>query len=241
MQTAVEYRAVALQAYRRAEAMLDGALADPNWTAALEQTGDFSHLPPAVVLDVDETVLDNSAYAARLVRRGIEFDIESWTAWCREVKATAVPGAREFTGHAADKGVTVFYVTNRHHDVEEDTRKNLEVLGFPLDSRQDTLYTRRETANWQSSDKGPRRMEIASRYRILLLIGDDLGDFVSVDRASIDERDVIDEEFRENWGTRWIMLPNPQYGSWEEALFGFDRGLTNDERLRLKYEALRAH
>jgi predicted secreted acid phosphatase len=74
-----------------------------------------------------------------------------------------------------------------------------------------------------------------------LLIGDDLGDFVSVDRASIDERDVIDEEFRENWGTRWIMLPNPQYGSWEEALFGFDRGLTNDERLRLKYEALRAH
>jgi 5'-nucleotidase (lipoprotein e(P4) family) len=163
MQTAVEYRAVALQSYRRAEAMLDGALADPNWTAALEQTGDFSHLPPAVVLDVDETVLDNSAYAARLVRRGIEFDIESWTAWCREVKATAVPGARQFARHAADKGVTVFYVTNRHHDVEEDTRKNLEVLGFPLDSRQDTLYTRRETANWQSSDKGPRRMEIASR------------------------------------------------------------------------------
>jgi acid phosphatase len=219
--------------------MLDEALADPDWTAALEQTGDFSELPPAVILDVDETVLDNSAYAARVLRHGGEYDIESWTAWCREVRATAIAGALEFTLYAAGKGVAVFYVTNRRHDVEEATRKNLDELGFPLDSSQDTLHTRGETEAWQSSDKGPRRKAIASRYRILLLIGDNLGDFVSGESVSIAERDALAERFRDNWGTRWIVLPNPQYGSWEDAVFGFDYGLTYEERLRIKYDALK--
>jgi acid phosphatase len=221
--------------------MVDEALADPDWTAALEQTGDVSALPPAVILDVDETVLDNSAYAARLLKRGGVYDIESWTAWCREQNGTAIPGALEFTRYAAGKGVAVFYVTNRRHDVEEATRKNLDRLGFPLDSSQDTLYTRGETGAGQSSDKSSRRKAIASRYRILLLMGDNLGDFVSGENVSLAERDALAERFRDKWGTKWIVIPNPQYGSWEDAIFGFDYGLTYEDKLRIKYDALISH
>ncbi len=238
-QTAVEFRGLAVQSYGRAKSMLDGALADPAWTAALEQSGDFSELPPAVILDVDETVLDNSYYEARRIVNGGEFIDETWNEWCREENATPVPGALDFTRYAAGKGVAVFYVTNRRHVVEEETRRNLEALGFPLDPDSDTIYTRAERPEWEGSDKAPRRREVASRYRILLLIGDNMGDFLSGVRVSVEERASLAEKHATYWGTRWIVLPNPQYGSWEGALFGNDYAQPAEDRQRLKYEALK--
>lgn len=239
-QTAVEYRVLALQSYRRAQTMLDEALSDRSWTAALEQSGDFLELPPAVILDVDETVLDNSPHQARLILQTEAFNQEMWHEWCREVRATPIPGALEFTRYAADKGVTVFYVTNRRHVVEEVTRENLEALGFPVDQGgEDTLLTRGEREAWEVSDKSPRRTEVASRYRILLLVGDNLGDFVSGVRVSLAERDALAEKHRAYWGTRWIMLPNPQYGSWEGAVIDFDYSSSDEERLRRKFDALK--
>jgi acid phosphatase len=237
-QTSVEYRATALQSYRIAEEMLDRALDDTTWTAALEQTGDFNDLPPAVILDVDETVLDNSFYEARLIELGLEYASDTWKEWCNEAAATPVPGALEFTRYAADRGVTVFYVTNRRHVLEEATKRNLQELGFYLDSEMDTLQTRGEKPDW-GSDKRSRRREIAARYRILLLIGDNLGDFVSGAETSIEERNALGENYSEYWGTRWIVLPNPQYGSWEGALFDYEFGLSREEKLRRKLGALR--
>jgi len=133
----------------------------------------------------------------------------------------------------------VFYVTNRRRVVEEATRRNLEALGFPLDPESDTIYTRAERPEWEDSDKAPRRREVASRYRILLLIGDNLGDFLSGVRVSAEERAALSEKHSTFWGTRWIVLPNPQYGSWEGALFGQDYSLPAEERQRLKVEALK--
>jgi 5'-nucleotidase (lipoprotein e(P4) family) len=144
-----------------------------------------------------------------------------------------------FTRYAAERGVTVFYVTNRSHTVEESTRRNLEKLGFPLDAGRDTLLTRGEREDWKDSDKAARRAEIASQFRILLLVGDNLGDFLTGEMASLAERAALAAKHQQNWGTRWIMLPNPQYGSWEGAIFGFDYGLTYEERLRMKYKALK--
>jgi acid phosphatase len=241
MQTAAERRALSLQTYQLAGRMLDGALEDPTWTAAVEQEGDFSELPPAVILDVDETVLDNSAYQARLIARNTQFETESWHQWCREVKALAVPGAVEFTQYAGEQGVTVFYLTNRRHAVEEATRENLEQLGFYLDEDKDTLFTRAEKEEWDASDKSPRRAEVASSYRILLLIGDDLNDFVSGTRESLAGRESLVNEYGSYWGTRWILLPNPEYGGWEGALTGFDYQLSDDERLWVKRDVLRLH
>ena len=80
---------------------------------------DASKLPPAVILDIDETVLDNSYYQARQVRDNSAFAAETWDRWCLEARATAIPGALEFTRDAEKRGVTVFYITNRAAKVED--------------------------------------------------------------------------------------------------------------------------
>ena len=220
MQTAVEYEAAARLAYHAAGLALERALADPSWTAATEQTGDFHRLPPAVVLDVDETVLDNSVHQARLVADGRVYNEPQWNAWCEERAATAVPGALEFTRAAAARGVTVFYLTNREAAVKAATRDNLAQLGFPLDPARDTLLTKGERPEWAGSEKASRRRFIARDYRILLLIGDDYGDFSEGARRPLAERRASAEPHRSWWGERWFMLPNPNYGTWERALVG---------------------
>jgi 5'-nucleotidase (lipoprotein e(P4) family) len=219
IQTSAEYRASARQAYRLAARQLDAALRDSAWTAELEQPGDASTLPPAVVVDLDETVLDNSAYEARLVREGRTYSEEGWKRWCEERKAQAVPGAIEFLVHARSRGITPVYITNRDHAVEEATRDVLARLGAPIDTTADTVLTRHENG-WESSDKGPRRLAAAGRYRVLVLIGDNLEDFVSVpaDARSIEAREALAHKYDDRWATKWIMLPNPMYGSWEESI-----------------------
>lgn len=216
-QTAVEYRASAQQAYLLARLQLDCALADPGWTAATEQVGrPMEQLAPAVILDADETVVDNAAFQARLVEDGDAYNAANWAAWVNERKATAVPGAVAFTQYAQSRGVTVFYVTNREAELEPATRDNLAALGFPLDPARDTVLTRLERPDWPS-DKTSRRAHVASDFRVLLLVGDDLGDFLP-NRGSVAERDARVAPYAEWWGTKWIVLPNPMYGSWLTAL-----------------------
>ena len=197
--------------------MLDRALADTTWTAALEQTGDFGSKPPAVILDADETVLDNSESQERDVRDGAAYSEARWAVWCNERRAVPIPGALEFTRAAAAKGVTVFYVTNRDRALEQATRDNLAKFGFPLDSGRDTVLTRAERPEWTSSDKSPRRSVVAQDFRILLLVGDDFGDFVQGARGTLAARKALDEANAAMWGVKWIALPNPMYGSWKTA------------------------
>lgn len=238
MQTAVEYRASAVQAYRTARAALDAALADTHETAALEQTGDPSSLPPAIVLDLDETVLDNSAFQARQVKDAAPYSEAAWNAWCREEKAGVIPGAVEFLKYARGRGVTPIYVTNRDAGVEEATRHVLAKLGVPVGEDKDVVLSRHEQG-WDSSDKGSRRAFVAKRYRILLLVGDNFEDFLSVPAAekSMAGRDVLFDKYEDYIGRRWIVLPNPTYGSWEQAI---TQGAPDDAAaLARKYAALR--
>lgn len=237
MQTGAEYRASALQAYRIARMQLDAALADTAWTAAVEQTGDASALPPAIVLDLDETVIDNSAYAARGLIDNTPFTPAGWARWVEERKAKAIPGAVEFLKYARSKGVTPFYVTNRDHTVEQATRDNLATLEIPLDPAQDTVLTRHENG-WTASDKGARRQSVAAKYRILLLVGDNFEDFVGGTLTTVDNRFALADRHADYWGTKWIVLPNPTYGSWESAITA---GASGDAAiLGAKYKALRA-
>lgn len=240
MQTSVEYQASAQQAYRLAARQLDAALRDLKRSAELEQSGDASTLPPAIVLDLDETVLDNSAYEARLARDGRTYSEEDWNRWCEERKAGAVPGAIEFLEYARSRGVTPIYISNRAHSVEQATRDVLARLGAPIDAASDTVLTRHENG-WESSDKGPRRQFVAGHYRVLLLIGDNLEDFVSVpaDAKTIAGREALERKYDDRWGTNWIMVPNPMYGSWEQAITAGVAASDDAGALRRKYEALR--
>ena len=239
IQTAAEYRAATIQAFHGAQRMLDRAVADPTWTAAEEQSSDTSRLPPAVIVDIDETVLDNSPFEARQIRGAQSFSENIWDQWVSEAKATAVPGAVTFARDAAARGVTIFYVSNRLATQESPTRANLVATGFPLDPSVDTVLLRNEKADWQS-DKTTRRRDIASRYRVIMIIGDDFNDFTSAARGSWEQRLEAVDRAAPLWGSKWIVIPNPMYGSWERAILGSEPNLSEAEKMRRKLERLNA-
>lgn len=236
VQTAEEHDAAALQAYAAAGAALRRAVADSTWTAALEQTGDYAALPTAVIVDVDETVLDNAPFEARMVLEGGSFDPDAWAVWVDAAEAEPVPGALGFLREADRHGVVVFYVTNRDAPREEGTRRNLERVGFPVAEDRDVVLSRGEREEW-TSDKGSRRAAVAEEFRVLLVIGDDLNDFLPA-RLPLAEREGLARRHADRWGERWIVLPNPMYGSWEGALWGHRSGLSPSEQLEAKREAL---
>ena len=233
-----EYEALTLSAYRLARQQLDRALEDPAWTAVLEQTGDASGLPLALITDVDETVLTNAPYRGRLVVDHAKGGRRRFKAWAEEAQSPAVPGAVEFMQYAASRGVTVLYVTNRRHEIEEATRKNLEALGFPMQEGVDVIFTKEEKEDWVSNKKA-RRTELAARYRILLLLGDSLHDFITETREALNpERLALTRKYDDYWGRKWIVLPNPIEGVWEQATYGFEGATTPTERRARKIGAL---
>ena len=122
-QTSAEYKTTALSVYAGAQRLLDAAIGDHDWTAALEQDGNYSAKPPAIILDIDETVLDNSAYQSWVVTANTSYSSKTWAAFVEDAISTPTPGALELTKAAADKGVEVFYVTNRKAAEEAATIK----------------------------------------------------------------------------------------------------------------------
>jgi 5'-nucleotidase (lipoprotein e(P4) family) len=229
MQTAIEYRANCLTVYALAKVRLDEALADTNWTA-YDQTGSYQNLPPAVIIDLDETAIDNSAYEAGLVVNDTRFNPKTWDDWTKVEQAKAVPGAVEFANYAATRGVKVFYVSNRNADQKEATRHNLEALGFPMGGNVDTLLMQKDRPEWSTGAKGSRFAYIAKDYRVLLMFGDQIGDFNDKYNTSLAERDKLFEELKAHFGHDWMMLANPAYGSFESAPYGHDFKLSDDEK-----------
>lgn len=217
MQTSAEYAAMSRQIWTVATRALPEALADTTWSAALEQAEGFGRLPPAVIVDVDETLLDNAPYAARLIERDEPFTEASWAVWVEEATARPLPGAVEFVRAARELGIEVFYVTNRLANLEQATRRNLDAMGFPPGDADDVYLMLEEREEW-GPDKTSRRDWVAERYRVLMLAGDDLNDFVAARGLSVEARSEIVQRHANKWGTRWIVLANPTYGSWESAI-----------------------
>ena len=237
-QRSVEFKGNALGAYALARIRLDEALADATHTAApAEQSGDFEDLPPAVILDVDETVLDTSLYQAWTVVDGQAFSPKTWTPFVNSKTSRPIPGAVEFTRYADAKGVKVFYVTNRTAEEEPATRENMAALGFPMGGNVDTLLTAKEQPDWGSA-KSTRRAAIAKDYRILLLVGDNLGDFSDGYKGDEAARLKVYEDNAAHWGKDWIVIANPTYGSFESAPYGHDYKLPVEEQRAAKEKAL---
>ena len=234
-QTAAERLAGSLQTFRSAKQAIDNALTDPSWSALPGQ--DIQGKKPAIIVDVDETVLDNTAYEARMILDGTKYP-EGWVSWGKEAAATEVPGAKDFLNYAAAKGVTIFYITNRVVELKEATQNNLTKLGIPWDQTKETILMRGEN-NW-GSDKGSRRALVAQEYRVLLMAGDNLGDFVDAkdNNLSPQKRKAIVEEYADYWGEKWFMLQNIAYGDWEGALYDFNYSLSPDEVHNTRIESL---
>jgi 5'-nucleotidase (lipoprotein e(P4) family) len=238
-QTSVEFKAVTTGEYALARLRLDQALADKTWTAAEEQTGDVSALPPAVILDVDDTTVNTSAYQAWTVLNATGYSGKTWGPYVAAEQDVAIPGAVDFTKYAASKGVTVFYVTNRTADQEAPTKEEMTKMGFPDGGSVDTYLMSKEHPDWTSA-KGTRRIFIAKNYRILLLLGDNMGDFTDKFTGSVADRDTVYTADAAHWGHDWIALPNPTYGSFQSAPFLTDYSKSSDEQRKEIESALKA-
>jgi acid phosphatase len=241
-QRALERDMVYGEVYRAAGRLLDDALADASWDAlpSSDRTTPATGLPPAIIVDVDETVLDNSAHQARMIRDRTEFSDESWDAWVQQRAAPALPGAVEFLNTAADRGVTVYYVSNREAAQAAATVANLRAAGFPIASEAQFLGKGTPVAGCEgkASDKGCRRQLVARSHRVLMQFGDQLGDFLDIAANTPAGRRAALAPYAGWVGERWWVLPNPVYGSWEPAQFGNDWSQGAAERRAAKEAAL---
>ncbi len=203
VQQAAEFKALTLQAYNIGKLRLDEILkADRSSTKKM-----------AVVVDIDETVLDNSPFEAKSILEKTSYP-KYWKEWCSLSKATSVAGAQEFLNYAAEKGVETFYISNRKVDLFQSTLTNLKKNGFPYADSSHILLRSK------ASDKEPRRKSVEENYEIVLLFGDNLGDFTNLfDGKSTSDRHALVDQMRSEFGKRFIVLPNPMYGSWDAAMF----------------------
>lgn len=208
-QRAAEYRALCYQAYNIAYLRLDQALAQ----SAVK--------PRAIVTDIDETVLDNSAYAAQRALKGSDYDPASWMTFTSLAISDTVPGAYHFLRYAASQGVEIFYVTNREEKERNGTLSNLRNFGFP-NSDEGHLLTKAGT-----SGKENRRQAVSKTHEIVLLLGDNLSDFSFIfDKKSVEDRFAAANSVAAEFGKKFIVLPNPVYGDWEQALTQYNYNLT---------------
>lgn len=181
---------------------------------------------PAVIVDVDETVLDNSPHEVGAIAEGRTFSEKHWRLWVNQENATALPGSLEFLRHAVARGCAVFYITNRTIDERPYTMQNLFRLGFPY---VDDLHV---LARDSTSDKTKRRERVSAAHPVMLLVGDQLTDFDErlKDRSSDRGRTVL-AAMSDTLSRYFILLPNPMYGVWRDAITGSGPAVTDSMKL----------
>lgn len=221
-QTSAEYRALAYQAFNIAKLRLDEDLQIQRSEKR------------AVIVDLDETVLDNSLYQARTIIED-ETEILKFNEWVEMAAAEAIPGALEFLNYASEKGVDIFYISNRNLCYMEGTLKNVKKLGFPQ-AQEDHILLRENNY----SNKEPRRQIVAENHYIVLIMGDNLIDFNDVFRkSSIKERFIEADKLKDEFGKKFIVLPNPIYGEWEKTLYGGTSKIPGEEKEKKRLENLK--
>lgn len=220
-QTAAEYRALCYQAFNIAELRINEI---PKRKLRKQRL--------AIITDLDETILDNSYSEAQLIKENKENNSATWKRWTDKSMATAVPGAVEFLQKAHAKGISIFYISNRDSAAIQSTLVDLRRLGLPDADTAHFLFL------INTSSKESRRQVIMDRYKVEMLLGDNLNDFMNVfEKKSIALRFEETDKVKEDWGKRFIVLPNSTYGEWENALYDYERNLTpqvKEEKRRQK-------
>lgn len=201
-QKAAETKALYLQGYNVATDRLKEILQTP------------SDKPYSIVLDLDETVLDNSPYQVQNVKDGTAFNPKDWDVWVKKAAAKAVPGAKDFLQYADQNGVQIYYISDRTTSQVDDTIKNLEKEGIPVQGRDHLMFLE----DGVKSKEG-RRQAVQEKTNLVLLFGDNLVDFADFSKNSEADRDKKLDELQKEFGEKFIIFPNPMYGSWESAVY----------------------
>lgn len=220
-----EMRACYYQAYNIAQMRLDNYL---------DKAVDKSK-KRAIIIDIDETVLDNTPFEIKCIETGKGYTGDSWLKWTSQGKAKALPGALEFLKYAKSKKVDVFYVSNRKPNEKQATLRNLDSLGFPF---ADTTHLMLKT---KESSKEARRLNIAVDYEIIMFIGDNVADFDGIfDKRGDDLGFSLVDQNRSKFGNTFIVLPNPMYGDWEMALYPKDPKATDENKGTLLMQGVKS-
>lgn len=222
VQNSAEYSALCHQAYNIASLKLEQKLAQKKNTKKA-----------AIILDLDETVLNNSPFQAELFLNQDEYSSEAWDHWVELAEAKAIPGAKTFLDSIDPEEVEIFYVSNRHIKHLDVTYDNLKKLKIPV--QKSNILLRED-----SSSKEIRRKLISENYEILLLLGDNLIDFSSIfdTRPSSKFRHKLMETLQDEFGDKFIVLPNPNYGQWLSALHNYDYSLNRLKKYKIARESL---
>jgi 5'-nucleotidase (lipoprotein e(P4) family) len=221
IQRSAEVRALSYQAFNVAKLVFE---------LDLQKSG--SGKKRAVIVDIDDTVLDNSPYQAAMVDDNFGYP-KGWGEWCNAAEAEALPGAVDFLKYVVSKGGDVFYLSNRKVKYKEGTMKNLKALGFPQVT-DDRMLLREKTSN-----KEPRREMVRKEHRIVLLMGDNLNDFDNIFRKkSLDDRAAAVDQVKDQFGSKFIVLPNPMYGDWEGGVYKGNWKLSPAEKSKARKAAL---
>lgn len=216
-----EYRALCLQAYALASMRLIERI----------QSGVKN---PAVILDLDETVLNNIPYTGWQIENDLPYSSESWARWTDLAGAEEIPGSGDFLRLADRLGVTIFYISNRDTSALEPTIENMKTFHMPQLSEDHFMLT-----TGSSGKEGRRAVVDSLGFEVVLLIGDNLGDFHEQwDKKSNPERNAAVAAEKARFGKEYIVLPNPVYGTWEGALYQFDRSISDEQRSTIRKEAL---
>lgn len=221
-QTAGETKALYHQGYNIGTLKLDAALAKGT------------SKKPAVVLDLDETVVDNSPHQAMSVKAGKGYPYK-WDDWINKAEAEALPGAIDFLKHAESKGVDIYYISNRKANQLDATIKNLERISAPQATKEHILL---QEAKEKGKEK--RRELVSSTHDIVLLFGDNLSDFIGFDGLSTPDRNKKVEELKAQFGEKFIVFPNPMYGDWEGSLYNYDFKKSDAEKDKVRRENLKS-
>ena len=225
MRTSAEYRALAYQGYNVAMNAVKMAVTDPS----------HQRKPLAIVLDADETVVDNTKLMGESIVNGNgSFDAPWWRQAVHQGKSQAMPGAVEFLNEVHKQGVEIFYVSNRYAPVNLDvTIQNFKELGFPSVDKDHVLLFEKD------SDKQPRFDMIAKKYYVVVYMGDNAGDFpIGTKGKTLAERNAIIDAHKEDFGTTFVIFPNPAYGSWVSSLAKGYQNLSLEEQKQVNNQYL---
>ena len=225
MRTSAEYRALAYQGYNVAMNAVKMAVTDPS----------HQRKPLAIVLDADETVVDNTKLMGESIVNGNgRFDAPWWRQAVHQGKSQAMPGAVEFLNEVHKQGVEIFYVSNRYAPVNLDvTIQNFKELGFPSVDKDHVLLFEKD------SDKQPRFDMIAKKYYVVVYMGDNAGDFpIGTKGKTLAERNAIIDAHKEDFGTTFVIFPNPAYGSWVSSLAKGYQNLSLEEQKQVNNQYL---
>lgn len=216
-----EYTALCHQAYNLAKLRLD------------QKLGARAAKKPAIVLDLDETVLSNLPYYVALYLEGDEFSDESWGHWVEYRAAEAIPGVKEFLTYAQSRNVEIFYISNRSEKHLDATFDNIAALGLPVNRANILLKGEVES-------KEARREQVRENFNILLLVGDNLIDFNDLfDKKPTSKyrHELVTKNYKD-FGDKFIILPNPLYGQWFSSLLNYDYELDSELKLKITKESL---